>query len=266
MGVDGYLTYNEAAEALGVQAQRVRQLVRRGQLDGVTVGGVPHVTPESVLERIESAPRAGGVGSRGPLEVPDGYVSSGDASKVLGVTASRVSALVADGMLDGMRVGGDGRYVVSREGLLSRILDGGRAAPPRKPREVGGYMKLTDAAKALGISKGRMSTLVKSMAVETVKEGKYTLVPTSEVERMRGARRGRGNPRFTAPREGEHLEAAPAGYIQVKEAAALLGVSRQRVHQLLESGRLEGGRYLDADGRALTYVSPETIESRRRGA
>ncbi len=194
MGVDGYLTIKEAAAALGVSEGRVRQLVKRGQLDGVRVGGVLHVTPHSVQARIASNPRAGNPGQKGPRTVPDGYVSSGEAAKALKVDPSRVSALIADGMLDGKKVGG--RYVVTRESLLARVLG---EEPERKRAEVeerGAYMSLTEAAEAIGISKGRLSTLVKEGTVKAVKEGKGVLVPVSEVERRKRENPGPGNPMF----------------------------------------------------------------------
>lgn len=197
MGVEGYLTIKEAADALGVSEQRVRQLVRRGQLEAVRIGGVLHVTPESVQARIEAAPRAGnpGLNESRNADVPEGFVSSGEAAKALGVSPSRVSALVADGLLDGKMHGG--RYVVERESLLSRIL--GEQPSGRKraeAMEVGGYMSLTDAADALGISKGRMSTLVKNGTVSAIREGHSVLVPISEVERRKRENPGHGNPNF----------------------------------------------------------------------
>lgn len=194
MGVDGYLTIKEAAAALGVSEGRVRQLVKRGQLEGVRIGGVLHVTPHSVQARIASKPSAGNPGQRGPRTVPDGYVSSGEAAKALGVDPSRVSALVADGMLDGRKVGG--RYVVTRDSLLARVLG---EEPERKRAEVeerGAYMSLTEAAEAIGISKGRLSTLIKEGTVKAVKEGKGVLVPVSEVERRKRENPGPGNPMF----------------------------------------------------------------------
>lgn len=194
MGVDGYLTIKEAAAALGVSEGRVRQLVKRGQLEGVRIGGVLHVTPHSVQARIASKPRAGNPGQKGPRTVPDGYVSSGEAAKALGVDPSRVSALIADGMLDGRKVGG--RYVVTRDSLLARVLG---EEPERKRAEVeerGAYMSLTEAAEAIGISKGRLSTLIKEGTVKAAKEGKGVLVPVSEVERRKRENPGPGNPMF----------------------------------------------------------------------
>lgn len=196
MGVDGYLTIKEAAAALGVSEGRVRQLVRRGQLEGVKVGGRLHVTPSSVQERAESRPRAGNpgiAGSRG-ADVPDGCVSSGDAARALGVDPSRVSALVADGMLDGRKVGG--RYVVTRESLLARLLGEEPEREAREFDEVGEYMSLSRAAEALGITRGRMSLLVKQGTVDAVREGRAVLIPVSEVERRRRENPGPGNPMF----------------------------------------------------------------------
>lgn len=37
--------------------------------------------------------------------------------------------------------------------------------------------------------------------------------------------------------------------ISVSEAAAALGVSRQRIHQLLAAGRIKGAEQVGADGR-----------------
>jgi len=197
MGVDGYLTYNEAAEALGVQAQRVRQLVRRGQLEGVTIGGVPHVTPASVQARIASKPRAGNpsIGREAP-EMPEGYMAAGEAAEALGVTASRISALVQSGHLDGRRFGG--RWGVTRESVEARAAGEGVGAPSTATAadEVGGYMTLTDAAAAIGISKGRLSVLVKDGTVGAVREGGRVLVPVSEVERRKRENPGPGNPNF----------------------------------------------------------------------
>ena len=197
MGVDGYMTYGEAAEALGVQTQRVRQLVKRGQLEGVTVGGVPHVTPASVEARIASKPRAGNpnLGREAP-DMPDGYMTAGDAADVLGVDVSRISALVQSGHLDGERFGG--WWGVTRESVEARAAGEGIGAPSKgaEAEEVGGYMKLTDAAKALGISKGRLSILVRDGTVKARKEGKFTLVPVSEVERRKATNPGHGNPNW----------------------------------------------------------------------
>lgn len=196
MGVDGYLTIKEAAAALGVSEGRVRQLVKRGQLEGVRMGGVLHVTPSSVQARVDSKPRAGnpGLAESRHAEVPDGYVSSGEAARALGVTPSRISALVADGMLVGEKVGG--RYVVTRDSLLARVLG---EEPERRGAEVeerGGYMSLTEAAAEIGISKGRLSTLIKQGTVRATKEGKGVLVPVSEVERRKRENPGPGNPMF----------------------------------------------------------------------
>lgn len=196
MGVDGYMTIKEAAAALGVSECRVRQLVKRGQLKGVKLGGVLHVTPSSVQARIDSKPRAGnpGLSESRAADVPDGYVSSGDAARALNVSPSRISALVADGMLEGEKVGG--RYVVTRESLMSRILGEKTGGGGIEVETVGGYMSLTEAADALGISKGRLSTLIKEGTVKAVKEGKGVLVPMSEVERRRATNPGPGNPNF----------------------------------------------------------------------
>ena len=195
MGVDGYLTYNEAAEALGVQAQRVRQLVRRGQLEGVTIGGVPHVTPESVEARIASKPRAGNPNlGRDAPDMPDGYMAAGEAAAILGVDVSRISALVADGQLVGEKFGG--WYGVTRESVEARAA--GELLPSKavEAEEVGGYVTLTEAARMLGVSKGRASQLVKRGDMRGVKEGKALLVPLSEVERRRAENPGPGNPNF----------------------------------------------------------------------
>ena len=196
MGVDGYLTIKEAAAALGVSDVRVRQLVKRGQLEGVRLGGGLHVTPSSVQARIASKPTAGnpGLSESKKADVPDGFVPSGEAARMLGVTSSRVSALIADGMLDGKKVGG--RYVVSEESLAARLAGDGAEREPRRVESVGGYMSLTEAAAALGISKGRLSTLVKEGTVSAVKEGKGVLVPISEVERRKRENPGPGNPNF----------------------------------------------------------------------
>lgn len=195
MGVDGYLTYNEAAEALGVQAQRVRQLVRRGQLDGVTIGGVPHVTPGSVQARIDSKPRAGNpnLGREAP-DMPEGYMTAGEAAAILGVDVSRISALVADGQLVGEKFGG--WYGVARESVEARAA--GELLPSKavEAEEVGGYVTLTDAARMLGVSKGRVSQLVKRGDIRGVREGKALLIPLSEVERRRAENPGPGNPNF----------------------------------------------------------------------
>ena len=195
MGVDGYMTYREAAEALGVQVQRVRQLVRRGQLDGVTVGGVPHVTPESVRARIDSKPRAGNqnLGRNAP-DMPEGYITAGKAAEILGVTVPRISALVADGQLVGEKFGG--WYGVTRESVEARAA--GELLPSRavEAEEVGGYVTLTEAARMLGISKGRASQLVKRGGMRGVHEGRALLIPLSEVERRRAENPGPGNPNF----------------------------------------------------------------------
>ena len=195
MGVEGYLTYNEAAEALGVQAQRVRQLVRRGQLDGVTVGGVPHVTPESVQARIDSKPRAGNpsLGREAP-DMPEGYITAGEAASALGVTVPRISAMVADGQLDGRKF--DGWYGVTRESVEARAAGGQAPTRAVEAEEVGGYVTLTEAASMLGISKGRASQLVKRGDIRGIKEGRALLVPLSEVERRRAENPGPGNPNF----------------------------------------------------------------------
>lgn len=196
MGVDGYLTIKEAAAALGVSEGRVRQLVKRGQLDGVKVGGVMHVTPPSVQARIERKPRAGnpGLSESRNADVPDGYVSSGDAARALRVSSSRVSALIADGMLEGKKVGG--RYVVSRDSLVSRILGEEPERSAREFEERGGYMNLTQAAEALGITKGRLSTLIKEGKMKAVKEGKGVIISVDEVERRKAENPGPGNPMF----------------------------------------------------------------------
>ena len=197
MGVDGYLTYNEAAEALGVQAQRVRQLVRRGQLEGVTVGGVPHVTPWSVQARIDSKPRAGNPNLRREApEMPEGYMAAGEAAAILGVDVSRISALVADGQLDGEKFGG--WYGVTRESVEARAA--GELLPTRAvvAEEVGGYVTLTEAASMLGVSKGRVSQLVKrgDISAERERGSKALLIPVSEVERRMAENPGPGNPNF----------------------------------------------------------------------
>jgi len=46
-------------------------------------------------------------------------------------------------------------------------------------------------------------------------------------------------------------------YLLVKEAAKMLGVSKQRVHQMLASGQLGGVR---EDG--MVFVRAETVEAR----
>lgn len=270
MGVDGYLTYVEAAEALGVSAQRVRQLVRRGQLDCVRIGGargVPHVTPESVRARIASKPRAGNpsLGSDAP-DMPEGYMAAGEAAAALGVDVSRISAMVADGQLDGGKFGG--WYGVTRESVEARAAGELLPAKGIEAEEVGGYVTLTDAARMLGISKGRVSQLVKRGVISAERErgGKSLLIPLSEVERRIRTKPGNGNPSFVSEREGESLERAPDGYLTMPEAVRRLGVSRQRVQQLIACGKLEGGRYLDGSGRALLHVSPESVERRLNGA
>ena len=198
MGVDGYMTYGEAAEALGVSVQRVRQLVRRGQLDCVRIGGargVPHVTSGSVRARVASKPRAGNpnLGREAP-EMPEGYMTAGEAAAMLGVDVSRISALVADGQLVGEKFGG--WYGVTRESVEARAA--GESLPTKavEAEEVGGYVTLTEAASMLGVSKGRASQLVKRGDMRGVREGKALLIPVSEVERRMAENPGPGNPNF----------------------------------------------------------------------
>lgn len=55
----GYMSVQEAAEALGVTRGRVAQLILRGQLKAEKIGAYWAVDEESVMERKRNPPPAG---------------------------------------------------------------------------------------------------------------------------------------------------------------------------------------------------------------
>lgn len=55
------------------------------------------------------------------------------------------------------------------------------------------------------------------------------------------------------------------GHVTATVAAGLLGVSRQRINQLLNTGRLDGAFLIDCgDGRELWAIPRTTIEERKQ--
>lgn len=50
MGVEGYLTANEAAERLGVSGSRVRQLIADGKLASIKVGNLRLIAEKDIKE------------------------------------------------------------------------------------------------------------------------------------------------------------------------------------------------------------------------
>ena len=136
--IDGYMSGDEAAEALGVSRQRVKQLAKGGLLEYDMLAGEMAVIADSVARRIQDGPRRGNPGI-------------------------------------------SGREVVRSD---------------RKPHIVTGYMNLTQAAEALGISKGRLSILISEGKVRAGKFGKAVVIEESEVERRKAENPGHGNPNF----------------------------------------------------------------------
>ena len=57
--MEGYLTPQQAADALGVTKGRVTQLIKSGQLEAEKFGGTWAIKEESVIARKESNPKAG---------------------------------------------------------------------------------------------------------------------------------------------------------------------------------------------------------------
>lgn len=57
------------------------------------------------------------------------------------------------------------------------------------------------------------------------------------------------------------------GYVTASVAASLLGVSRQRVNQLLKAGRISGAFLMDCgDGRELWVVPRKELKQKQRKA
>jgi arylamine N-acetyltransferase len=55
------------------------------------------------------------------------------------------------------------------------------------------------------------------------------------------------------------------GYVTATVAAGLLGVTRQRMHQLLKAGRIRGAFLMDCgDGRELWVVPRKELKPKRR--
>lgn len=55
------------------------------------------------------------------------------------------------------------------------------------------------------------------------------------------------------------------GYVSATVAAGLLGVTRQRMHQLLKAGRISGAFLMDCgDGRELWCVPRKQLKPRKR--
>ena len=55
------------------------------------------------------------------------------------------------------------------------------------------------------------------------------------------------------------------GHVSATVAASLLGVTRQRMHQLLKAGRIPGAFLMDCgDGRELWCVPRKELKSKRR--
>lgn len=55
------------------------------------------------------------------------------------------------------------------------------------------------------------------------------------------------------------------GYVTASVAARLMGVSRQRVHQLLKAGRISGAFIMDCgDGREMWVVPRKELQHRQQ--
>ena len=140
---------------------------------------------------------------------PDSCVSLEEAARELGVTRRRVWQLCQLGRIQGARL------VLGRWAIPSPVecLD---VRPD-------GCLDLEEAARELGVTRRRVWQLC-------------------QLGRIQGARLVLG--RWAIPSPVERLDVRPDGCLDLEEAARELGVTRQRVWELCQLGRIQGARVI----------------------
>lgn len=106
----------------------------------------------------------------------------------------------------------------------------------------GNYMTAAEAAEALGVTVYRVYALIRDGKLKAEKFGRAYMVDAGSVEARTRSNPGPGNPDFREPGYRGRARKAPKlapGEMRIEEVATALGVTRNRVSQLIAEGRLD---------------------------
>ncbi|MDN7536796.1 helix-turn-helix domain-containing protein [Burkholderia cenocepacia] len=261
---NGMLTLSDVARELDVTRQRVHQYVSGGQLPTVLVDGRRLVRREDLdafkLARDGKAVQlvavaAANAAKRDALAEAqeNGMLTLSDVARELAVDASIVYGNVYRGGLLTVKVGG--RRLVRPEDLEAfKLARDGKAVQHAAVAEAleSGLLMMKDVARELGMSKRWVAQLVKArrLRLVTVKVGGRDLVRPEDIEAFKLARDGK------AVQHAAVAEALESGMLTMKDVARELGVSQQRVGQLVKVRRLAS---VKVGGRRL--VRPEDLDA-----
>ncbi|ELA00772.1 MULTISPECIES: helix-turn-helix domain-containing protein [Burkholderiaceae] len=185
----------------------------------------------------------------------DSHMTVAEAAQALGISKNRVLQLIDEGKLPSS--GGavvPGRHRKHRLGPADVVALRDQRADKATPSDL---MTTTEAAEALGVSKGRVFQLVDEGKLTTtggaVAQGKHRKhhLARAEVEALRDQRLATIKPKTPEEREARRLdliaerervsalrEALAEGLLTPTDVARDLGISRQAVSQLVNRGRL----------------------------
>ena len=215
------MSVKEVARLLGVPRHRVQQLIHEHKLKASQLGRT------WVIDRVDflTYTRA--------IDPESAHMSVKEAAlREESLQRSRRLAQQTEFMARKVRV----TSMVDRSARVAktRSQDPGPAAPA--------YVSIKEAAQQLGVSRQRVNQLIHQGKLPARKIGASWMVDKSAL---------------VAKPPNRHPEASPAAYVSVKEAASLLGLSRQRVNQLIQEDKLSARRVGSSWTIKLSAVTPQ---------
>lgn len=242
----GYVAVKVAAAQLGKSVYQVRDYLSEGELTGVKRGGKWFVSEAAIrdfLERHPDHPKAG------PVEPPDGYLTTWEAARRSGLSRLALCDLLRRGTLAG----------VKRERLwfipaaeVERLCQKRVVTPP----EIERYVSAVEAAKRLGVGKQTVHRWVASGRLAGMQLGRLNntwaiseksidayLTSVAQTQQEQAERKEIGDG-FVSGRFGNYLTIA-ATCERLYRCGITLGGND--VVTLLEQGQLRGQRYGGCD-------------------
>lgn len=236
-----WLTWQEAADLVGCPVatidwhKRQGRILSRGQrrasLERASVEAFGTWWRERERRRAErrAARLEAGKGHLPPG--PHGWLSTGQAGELLGITASEVVYRIDVGHLTGQQAPSTGRWWVPEAEVRALVAEDAR------------WMTQAEAAALAGVAPGTVhAAVVRGDIVRRERPRRWASLERTSVEawvERRAAREAQRN-RDRAPRSGPPQYGGV--WLDTATAAVLFGVRREQVRQLIASERLPATR------------------------
>jgi len=245
------MSVGEAAEVLGLTEAMVRILCRNGKLE--------HWRDEQRLRRpiVISEASVQALRVRRGAIVDDGTVSPGQAAKMLGISTSTVRHLCVNGTLE---------YRREQRGLNSWIRVSTASVQALQPTyaqwraavDDPALLTLDEAARRLNSTPKGVEKLIARGVVETVsayaRGHRLKLVRSESVDAYIAQRQWRESVSTTVVLNGVE-------YVTVRGAAQRMGLSRQRVGQLIEQGDLPVSLHIPGPRRPVAVIAVADVDA-----